>query len=61
MMKFEKMVGYIKCIILRMMYANFVVNWPGQLVCKRGRGVAPLNLNIKLLSTGHYTLFSIKI
>ena len=33
------MVEHIKCIILWMMYANWVVNWPGQLVC---RGVAPL-------------------
>ena len=54
------MVGYIKCIILRMMYANFVVNWPGQLGCKRGGG-APLSLTLKLLSTGHYTLFSKKL
>ena len=61
MMKFEKkIVGYIKCIILRMMYANFVINWPGQLVCKGG-GVAPLSLTLKLLSTGHYTLVSKKL
>ena len=54
MMKFEKkIVGYIKCIILRMMYANFVINWPGQLVCKGGGGTSKPHHQI----TFHWSLY----